>query len=110
MRTGLVALTLAVIALAIFNPGMDDFRIFVRERTEILLQDEAGDSLLGRALSGAGASIAGEYVDRITERENYFVFSTYTIDLDGESTETDDWKFLGIAGQFLELHRPDSME
>ncbi|MEX1055135.1 MAG: DUF4359 domain-containing protein, partial [Rhodothermales bacterium] len=59
---------------------------------------------------GAGANLAGEYVDRITERKNYFVFSTYTIDLDGPDEEGDEWEFVGVADQFIETARPESME
>ncbi len=110
MRTGIVIVILAVIALAFFNPEMDDFRTFVRAQAEGMIQREAGDTALGRALSGAGGSLAGQYVDRITERRNYFVFSTYTIDLDGEESDVEEWKFLGLAGRFVELERPDSME
>lgn len=108
MRTGLVAATVIVIALAIFNPGMEQFQAFVRQRTELAIQEETGGSMLGRALSGAGASIAEEYVQRVTERENYYLFSTYTIDLGGEGGEKQEWKFLAIAGQFVEMDRPGS--
>lgn len=107
MRTGVVVAMLAVIALAIFNPGMDDFRLFVTDRAEEMILQEAGDTALGRALSGAGGSLAGQYVDRITERHNYILFSTYTIDFDGRESEEERWRFLGLAGQFLELERPE---
>lgn len=110
MRTGLVVALLGVIALAIFNPGMDTFRVFIGERAEQIIVDETGDSSLGRALSEAGGSLAGQYVDRITERDNYIIFSTYTIDLDGRDSDEEQWSFLGIAGQFLELERPDAIE
>ena len=109
MRTLLLLIVLAVL-LAIFNPDMAEFKTFVRDRAELLLQRETGESALGRALSGAGASFVGEYVDRVTERTNYFVFSTYTIDLDGPDEEGEEWKFLGIATQFIELNRPDFVE
>ena len=110
MRTGLALAILAVIALAIFNPGMDEFRVFASERAEGLILQEAGDGVLGRALSGAGGSLAGQYIDRVTERENYILFSTYTIDLDGPESDEEHWAFLGLAGQFLELERPPSVE
>ena len=103
-------LILIAILLAIFNPDMQDFKAFVREQSEVLIRREAGDSALGRALSGAGASLAGDYVDRITERTNYFVFSTYTIDLDGADEAGGEWEFVGIADQFIETERPESME
>jgi hypothetical protein len=75
-----------------------------------MIRREAGDSALGRALSGAGANLAGDYVDRITDRKNYFVFSTYTIDLDGPDEVGNEWEFLGIADQFIQTEQPESME
>lgn len=110
MRTGLVVAILAVIALAFFNPGMDEFRTFIRTQAEGMIQQETGDTAVGRALSGLGGSLAGQYVDRVTDRNNYVVFSTYTIDLDGPESEDEDRRFLGIAGRFFELDRPASVE
>lgn len=110
MRTGIVAAVLGVIALTIFNPGMDQFRLFIADQAETVILEETGDNLLGRALSGAGGSLAGQYIDRITVRDNFILFSTYTIDLDGREEGEEHWSFLGIAGQFLELERPASVE
>lgn len=110
MRTGIVVALLAVIALALFNPGMDDFRLFIEANAEQIILRETGDTAFGRILSGAGGSIAAEVVNRITERQNYFLFSTYTIDLDGPESDDEDWRFLGIAGRFVELDRPESFD
>jgi hypothetical protein len=109
MRTALVALIISVIALAWFNPGMDAFRLFVEEHSERILLNEAGDSAVGRALAGAGGALAGAYVDRVTERRNYAVFSIYTRDLDGDDEQDEEWRFLGIAGHFFELQQPESL-
>lgn len=102
-------LLLAVVlgALVVTNPGMDAFSDFVAEQSERILQRETGDSPLGRALAGAGAGLAGAYVERVTERRTYLLFSTYTIDLDGTSSTSHEWRFLGIAGRFVELDNPD---
>lgn len=110
MRTGIVVALLAVIALALLNPGMDDFRLFMESNAEEIILRETGDTALGRVLSGAGGSLAAEVVDRVTDRRNYFVFSTYTIDFDGAESDDEDWRFLGIAGRFVELDRPQSIE
>jgi hypothetical protein len=107
MRTGIVTALLAAIALAFFNPSMDDFSLFVRAQSEQILIDETGDTSLGRALSAFGSRLAGDYVHRVTERRNYFVFSTYTIDLDGPERTGNEWRFLGIGGRFIELDRPE---
>lgn len=110
MKTGIAAAVLVAIALSIFNPGMDDFRRFIADRAQELILHEAGDSALGRALSGAGGSLAGRYVDRITHRENFILFSTYTVDLDGPESDEEHWTFLGLVGQFMELERPPSLD
>ncbi len=108
MRTFLVILILAAVALALTNPGMDRFKDFAEDRSEDILLQETGDNALGRFLANLGGSLAGSYVDRITERRNYLLFSTYTVDLDRER-QGDEWRFLGIAGQFLELQRPEGL-
>lgn len=107
MRTGLVVLILAIIALTLFNPDMEDFQFFVETQTEELIRDQIGESPLSEALSELGSGLASDHVDEITERRNYFIFSTYTIDFDGETNRGGEWRFLGLAGQFLELERPE---
>lgn len=110
MRTGIVIILLSLIALAFFNPGMDDFRVFVQQQSEGLIRQEAGDGPLADLLAGAGGRFAAGHVERITDRTNYVIFSTYTIDLDGAERDEEDWRFLGIAGQFIETRRPQSFQ
>jgi hypothetical protein len=110
MRTGLVALIIVVLALIWFNPDMADFKGFVGTQSERLLQHETGESELGGLLSQAGGALAGAFVDRIADRDNYLLFSTYTIDFDGAEADANEWRFLGIAGFFLELQQPEALE
>lgn len=110
VRTGFVTALLIAASLALFNPNMEAFRTFAAERAESLLLEETGDSMLGRLLSGAGGDLTAAYVERITERNDYLFFSTYTIDLDGRESDQNHWRFLGIAGQFLELERPAAVD
>lgn len=109
MRTGIVIVILAIIALAYFNPGMDEFKLFVQQQSEVLVQQEAGGGTVGDFLAGAAGRLAGQHVERVTDRTNYVIFSTYTIDLDGPDSENNEWRFVGIAGQFFESHRPESL-
>ena len=109
MRTALVALVIILIALAWSNPGMPAFRAFVETHAERILLDELdeeADSALGRALAGAGGVLAGAAIDQIAERRNFVFFSTYTIDLDTHDGDDDAWKFVGLAGQFIETQNP----
>jgi hypothetical protein len=109
MRTSLILVVVILIALAWFNPGMADFKRFVETESERLLLQEVGDGALGRVLSDVGSSLAGSYIDRVTERDNYVFFSRYTIDLDGADAEGEEWRFLGIAGRFIEMEQPASV-
>ncbi|MEM1128250.1 MAG: DUF4359 domain-containing protein [Bacteroidota bacterium] len=109
MRVFLVLLGVALGYLAFSNPDMADFTTFVETQSEEIILQETGDGVLGRVLSSAGSSLAGSYVDRVTEQKNYVLFSVYTVDLDGSRSEEEHWRFLGIAGRFLELEEPGSM-
>jgi hypothetical protein len=109
MRTGLVVTILALIALYFYNPTMADFRVFVQAQSEEILLHEAGESEIGRMLSEAGSQLAARYIDRITERRDYFFFSTYTVDLDGADRDEEEWRFLGIGAHFMEIKRPKSL-
>lgn len=114
MRTALVALSISLLALAWYNPTMEDFRAFAAEQSQDLILREAGDSALGRALSGAGRELTNTYITRITERRNYAFFSTYTIDMDAlafrEPADGNAWRFLGIGGWFMELEQPEVLQ
>lgn len=108
MRTGLVAALLVVLALAWFNPDMDDFRRFVQHQSSGIIQQETGDSALGRALSDLGSGLAAAYIDRITTRRNYLLFSSYTVNIGGDDREQE-WRFLGMAAHFFETKRPEAL-
>jgi hypothetical protein len=43
------------------------------------------------------------YVARETERTDYLLASVYDLDLTGPQREGGEYRFLGIAGQFIEL-------
>jgi len=110
MRRFVIFLAAALLlgGLIATNPGMDAFATFVGEQSERILRNETGDTPLGRVIAGAGAGLASSYVDRVTTRQSYLLFSTYTLDLSGTPNDGDyDWRFLGIGGQFIELDHPD---
>lgn len=109
MRKAIPIAILCFIVLALLNPGMNDFRLFVQRQSEVVIRQEAGEGPLVDLLAGAGSRLASDHIHRITDRRNYVIFSTYTIDLDGREAEKDEWRFIGIAGQFVETHRPESL-
>lgn len=110
MRTTIIVVLIALATLFYLNPGMDEFKSYVESRSEEILLQEVGDNTFGQILSDVGSSLAGRFVDRVTERNNFFVFSLYTIDLEQDNEECDNWIFLGIAGRFIELQKPESLD
>lgn len=110
MRTSIILALLAIVLLFALNPDMEDFKQFVEERSEKSLLTKTGDSELGLMLSSIGSSLAGGFVDRITDRKDYILLSTYQIDLGGRNETEDGWRFLGIGGQFIELERPEALK
>ena len=108
MRT-LLLLVIAVVLLAVFNPDTDDFRAFVRDNAGELIEGQTRTRIGGdaaRVLGDLGASVAVGPAMRVTRRDNYYVASLYTVDFDGPVGTDNEWRFLGIATQFIELHRP----
>lgn len=108
IRTLLPVLALVFVVLAVTNPNSEDFSDFVERRARHVVLEETGDTALGRVLSGAGGGLAAVLSERVTTRRNYVVFSTYTIDLDGEDEEGEEWTFVGIVGRFVEVEQPAS--
>jgi hypothetical protein len=107
----LLLVCIGIVVLAVMNPQPDDFQQFVEEQLEARLQTEVrkragSDSAMGGLIAGTGASITSRYVDRATNRDNYVVASTYTVDLDGANASELEWKFLGVAGRFVPLETP----
>ena len=100
----LIAFVLIVAGvLAYTNPGMDDFAEYTRDISQEMIREEVGDNAIGRAMAQFGSSLAGDFANQATERRNYYVFSTYAI-----GGEDPAWKFLGVAGRFVQLDRQRS--
>lgn len=92
---GLIILLLVLVLLFATNPDEQQFKAFLRDR--IMEQAEGDESLAGdltRALSGPAASLAGMG----TVRKDYYLFSTYKMELPGE-----EHLYLGILDHFIRL-------
>jgi hypothetical protein len=104
----IVTLGLAAVLYAL-NPPPEEFESFVERRVEQRMSEDGGNSnRLGRLLTEMGSSIVGSIAARVSERKNYQVFSIYTVDIGGDGDADEAWRFLGVAGQFIELSGPDS--
>ena len=110
MKTAIRLIVLLGVAgfLFISNPTQDDFEVYIQERVADHLEDEAGDRALGRLLTDLGSDIVGSLAARVAERNEYFLFSTYTVDVGADGDPDEAWKFLGIAGFFVELSSPET--
>ncbi|SHK62401.1 DUF4359 domain-containing protein [Rhodothermus profundi] len=106
MRIGLVLLLTVAGVLYLYNPNLQDFQEYVRTQASTHLQRELGNTALGQAFTRAGSDLAALLTRKATRRDNYYFWSIYTIDPDGDDGEQDYWRFLGIGGQFFLIERP----
>lgn len=115
-RIFLVGLILVGGLLYALNPGPEKFREFLQE--ELAAQAEQRAREAGEATAGElGGDVAGFLAARLGrragdlasdafERDDYYVASVYTADLNGRRPGGA-WKFLGIAGWFVPLEQPE---
>jgi len=106
MKKLLVFLVLVGGFLVVTNPGMGDFRNFVRDHAADRIEQELGSGTLSELLGGAGGELLSSNVPRVTERQSYLVCSLYTLDLDRDGRSNG--RALGIAGQFVVLEELSS--
>jgi len=96
---------LLVVAGALFalNPGEEKFQAFLTvEIAEMTGGEGSGiGGIVGRRI---GRIVSGVAVD-FFERENYYLWSIYTADMNGRSPDGE-WRFLGIANTFIPLDQP----
>jgi hypothetical protein len=106
----LLLLVALVVVLAVTNPGPEAFGAFAEEVAAEQIEAVAAGVPAGGLLGELGGLAAGQLVRRYADRDNYLVASVYTLDLDGRAREEGDWRFLGVAGRFFELQRPESLQ
>lgn len=102
----LLIVSLGILFLS--NPDMDDFRVFVKQESRRLIQEEVDAPGLGEILSGTGAELAESFVDNVTKRTDYYLFSTYEIDLTPRNPSDKSYTFLGIGDTFINLRKFDA--
>lgn len=115
-RILLFGLILVAGVLYVLNPGPEKFKEFLQ--VELAEQASARARAAGESVAGeAGGAITGFLADRLGRRagslasdaftrEDYKVASVYTADLNGRQPGGA-WRFLGIAGWFVPLERPE---
>ena len=118
-RVLLVGLIVVSAVLFVLNPGPEKFKEFLE--LELAQQAEARARAAGEEVGGeVGGAVSGFLADRLGrragsiaseafEREDYKLASVYTADLNGRRPGGA-WKFLGIAGWFVPLERPEASD
>ena len=96
--------------LALTNPSRDAFAEFVEENVAEQIANETAGVTGGGILGDLAGLAASRIAQSVARRDNYVIASVYTLDLDGRTSEAEDWTFLGIGTQFIELHRPESLD
>ena len=100
LRNFLLLSLLVVGVLALTNPGPDAFSAHLSEHVQTELADDVpGESEIGKAFRKGLGQIAGAAGGQLAEREDLVVASVYTLDIAGDTH-----RFLGVAGQFIQLN------
>lgn len=102
MKSVLLMILSVLLAAVLYltNPNSEDFsRRFAEQLSPQLTQGlETGVGMLDSVLGGAARSGVSEVLRRVSERQDYYLASVYTIPRRGENMQV-----LGIAGQFVQL-------
>lgn len=105
MRAFAILLSILLVVLIATNPGPERFERFVEQRVAEAVAAEVPEAgPLGRL----GGQLAGRLVRQNVERDNYVLFSVYTLRLPAAGIEQD-WRFLGVGGFFVETQRPEAL-
>ncbi|WP_420455891.1 hypothetical protein [Rubrivirga sp.] len=103
-RVLFVGLLLTAGLLYVLNPGPEAFREFLTteaaKRASGDAENGVTDFLADRLGRRAGSLASDQF-----EREDYYVASVYTADLNGR-IPGGEWTYLGIAGWFTPLEQP----
>ena len=104
MRTlSFLLFVVLLIGLALTNPTPEAFGQFAQET----IRDEIARQVPGiGGLGEYGARLIAPYVVEQAERTNYGLASVYDLDLTGPTVRGAEYRFLGIAGQFIPLEPP----
>lgn len=98
--------------LALFNPDERDFAAFIGEQAQTMVTDTARASsgaLFGAAAGSVVGALTQALANNAFERKSYVIFSTYSLDLNGE-LNGEEWTFIGIGSQFFETSRPEMLD
>lgn len=107
MRTFLIFLFVAVVTLVFYNPEMDDFQRFLETSSEEEQVDQQ-TSIINQMFTQDTVKPSFNKPVSHTERNNYFVFSTFKFSVSDEDQllPPEESNYIGIAKMFFELGSP----
>ncbi len=107
-------LMLVAVVLAALNPGEEAFKEFLQERAAREIAERAGEATGGLSggvtdfLSDRLGRAAGGLASQAFERDDYYVWSVYRLDVNGREPGGE-IEFLGIASKFFPLKMPEAL-
>ena len=105
MRTFLIFLFVASVSLFIYNPTLTDFDEHLDEMMFEEQHEDARTGLIGRTLEGENTTFNVSQISRSVQRNNFFLFSTYEVELNEEEVplgQSPYMSFVGIGGMFFQ--------
>ncbi len=108
MRTFLIFLFVAIVSLIVYNPEMEDFKTYTETlNAEKAKADPSRTSTITRMMKQDTVLAGVKEQSYATERNNFLIFSTYSITRNLSDSQVEQKRYFGIAGMFFELSNND---
>lgn len=109
MRTFLIFIFVALVSLFVYNPELDDFTTFLDKNIQQTDDQREHTSITDRMFNADTTTADQEPVGYLTKRNNYLLFSTYTLTISDDFRDEELGKYLGIATMFFELGKSENL-
>ena len=107
MRTFLIFIFVAVVSLLVYNPELDDFKSYMDRSMQQTSAQQEQTSFSERMFNADTTTAEQQPTGYSTERNNFFLFSTYRVVQTDDFRETEIGRYLGVATMFFELGKSD---
>ncbi len=104
MKKTVIILLVVALGLALTNPDKEDFKEYVAKNLQkelVKKGDKDAVSRIFKPLADGLAQLGGSLSSAFAHRENYYLFSVFTLGPDGEQ---DVPRYLGIGKMFFRLN------
>lgn len=108
MRTFFIFLFVAIVSLIVYNPEMEDFKAYTETLfAEKAKADPSRTSTITRMMKQDTVLAGVQEQSYATERNNFLIFSTYSITRNTSDNQLEQQRYFGIAGMFFEMGSSD---